>query len=251
MAGLIASVGCAGSRWAKADPKYDRKYHEHTNDPTRVVKQAVDARHVAGRVGSYTQIAGGEDPAAGEMAVGRFRYPKGLAGTVETRGGLRGLIVESGGWAAGAELGIRLQAPSRIAPFVGVGGFLGAAPQDYLNEFAEEPYGTTLAAAVSPEVGVHLWLTPAWRLSASATQTFIDFEGPASGEYTTVGLTLACLEVPGLRRRTQENQPLSVCTTTIPPAVMLASPTPLLPEALDSTSEASPYAQLLDEPETD
>ncbi len=251
LAAAILLTGCTGSRWAKRDPKYARKYSHHTDDPAKVVKQAIDARQVGGRSGWYFGGAGGDNPFAGDLSLGKFLYPEPSAGTLEVRGGVRGLAVESGGWAAGGELGARLQAPTRLAPFVGVSGFLGAAPEDYLNATNEtsfpddEETTTTFAGGLSPEIGVHFWLTPAWRLTASATQTYIDFEGPTSGDYTTVGLTLAYLDVPGLRSPRKKPSPTCTTVTAAP------SPLPVLPASTDEPTPGNPYAQILATPSSD
>lgn len=237
-------VGCTGSRWAKRDPEYSQKYPRHTDDPARVVKQAIDARHVAGRGGWFASLDGADSPVAGEVTVGRFFYPEATKGALETRAGLRGLAVEGGGVAGGVDLGVRLQAPSRLAPYVGVSGFVGAAPADYLDALQdndslfpdEEPHDTTLAAAISPEAGVHFWLSPAWRLSAGFRHTFADFDGPGHADYTTVGLSLAWLDVPGLR--SGRPQPSPHVHDAITPAVAEAIP----------IDPASPYGQLLTTP---
>lgn len=190
-------------------------------------------------------LDGTDDPAAGEITAGRFYYPETTRGALETRAGLRGLAVEGGGGAGGLDLGLRLQAPSRLAPYVGVSGFVGAAPGDYLDALQddgdplfpdEEPHKDTLAAAVSPEAGVHFWLSPAWRLSAGVRHTFADFEGPGHAEYTTVGLALAWLDVPGLRSR--KPRPTIQCDDTI---------STIGPEDIPIDS-SSPYGQLLTTP---
>jgi hypothetical protein len=67
---------------------------------------------------------------------------------------------------------LRTQLPSRLAPFTGA-GVLAATGKRSLehdrldNDSDEEEIESYLA--VFPEAGVHLWLTPYWRLTASAS----------------------------------------------------------------------------------
>ncbi|WP_146445248.1 hypothetical protein [Botrimarina colliarenosi] len=246
---LIAAAGCTGSRWARTDPAYARKYAHHTEDPARVVKQALDARQVAGRSGYYTRTMVSDDPAASDFAVGKLVYPPHLDGAVEASFGLRGSAVEGGGGAGGLELGGRLQTPTRLAPFVGVSVFGGAAPSDYLDALSDDGFNsdeehTKAAFAVAPEVGVHYWLSPQWRLTASAAQNFAYFEGSNSNEYTSVGLTLAWLDIPGYRSRSARPLPASSCTTEIPIAEF--GPQQPLPHPMTASNDtANPYSGLV------
>jgi len=81
----------------------------------------------------------------------------------------------------GFDLGTRFQTPSRIAPFAGVGIFLGARPHKdladmdgldndddgFIDEHNEKDWDLdNFLAAVYPEVGAHLWLNGRWRLTA-------------------------------------------------------------------------------------
>lgn len=249
---LAAMAGCAGSRWARQDPTYARKYRQHTDEPLKVAKQAIDARQVAGRGGFYTTVAAASGPEAVDASVGRFVYLPNLGGAVETRVGLRGSAVDSGGLAAGVEFGGRVQTPTRLAPFVGVGGFAGMAPWDYLDN--SEPFGEddeTGAVSIAPEVGVHYWLTPRWRLTASASQNyscFFDSNETRSGEFTSVGLTLAWLDNSGYRskRRTPPPPAVESCSTEIASAE--ASEQLQRPPSVDRDAETNPYAALLEAP---
>src|SRR5690606_4043381 len=77
--------------------------------------------------------------------------------------------------------GARLQSPSRLAPFVGMGTYAGTSPKMFENgpNFIDddgdgqidEPdeFGEDGVLAVYPEAGVHFWLTPGWRLTGSAS----------------------------------------------------------------------------------
>lgn len=206
---LIASAGCTGSRWARADPDYAEKYDRHTDNPVKVVKQALDARHVADKWGLYSSVAASDSPAA-EVSVGGFMYPLAGQGAIETRLGLRGVAYDGdgdddSGFAGGAEAGIRLQSPSRVAPFVGLSGFLGKAPFQDPDPGAPPSFDDedddALAAAFSPEVGCHFWLTPHWRLSGHVTHSFAYIEGSNGADYTSGGVTIAYLNIPGYRAR--------------------------------------------------
>lgn len=55
------------------------------------------------------------------------------------------------------------------------------------------PHDYDLAIGVTPEVGVHGWRNADWRASATLSHTLIDFEGPRSGDYSSVGVSLPYL----------------------------------------------------------
>lgn len=86
----------------------------------------------------------------------------------------------------GADAGLRLQTPTRPAPFIGVGTLLGvsrtvsSAPDGRDNDedmFVDEPGEVSdgidhFLTAVYPETGVHFWLTHRWRLSVDGRNMF-------------------------------------------------------------------------------
>ncbi|QDT70508.1 hypothetical protein MalM25_34560 [Planctomycetes bacterium MalM25] len=133
--------------------------------------------------------------------MGAYGYPEDYEGVVETRVGVRGIALadDDGGIAGGLELGGRLQTPTRLAPFIGASLFLGGSSLDWAFQESGEGTEYDLAAAFTPEAGLHYWLTPEWRLTASVTHTFIDFDGPGHGDYTLYGVSLAYLSIPGFR----------------------------------------------------
>lgn len=216
---LLTTLGCTGSRWARDDPDYAAKYDRHTDDVPRMIKQAVDARHLRDKGGVYVSVAGRDEPAAMGAEVGGFYYPSPY---VEGRLGFSGLIYDgpepvSGGVLAGA----RLQSPTRLAPFIGIGGYLGATPNVDLtrdgidNDFDgfvdnDEETENEFVGALIPEAGCHFWLTPAWRVTGSASY-FVTTSGPEDN-FLMLNISLARLsdlgKVTSSRARTKRAQEL-------------------------------------------
>ena len=199
---LLVSAGCSAwkpsSKLAMSDASYALKYgapypEENEEKYQRMAKQMVDARHVASKSGYYLGVGGGfnhggSGGVGGEIGV--FSYP---ASWFEMRAGLQGLITANGedsGAFGGVTGGVRVQPPSRVAPFVGVGGFAGVHSYETNGEFNEidddedfsidEPgemeEKTKSFLAVYPEVGVHAWLNGHVRATASASY-FVSTEG--------------------------------------------------------------------------
>lgn len=174
-------MGCTGSRWARDDEDYARKYPRHTDNVLKTAKQAVDARHVVGKEGWYAGFTGRDDPVGAGAEAGLFIYPRSW---LETRVGLAALGHEGEHPISGGGLvGVRVQPPTRLAPFVGVNGYLGwvgfaDATHDQIdnddNGLVDEPGETDLdfMTAIAPEVGVHYWLTSQWRLTGKADYLF-------------------------------------------------------------------------------
>ncbi len=81
----------------------------------------------------------------------------------------------------GVDLGARVQTPTRLAPFVGVGTFLGYSEHEvcgehdwidndddgWTDEWGEKDTETGFLAAVYPELGAHFWLNGRARLTVS------------------------------------------------------------------------------------
>lgn len=202
---LAMAAGCSGSRWAKDDPDYAAKYPRHTDNVAKMAKQAVDARHVKGKSGPYAGLSGAGDPFAMGGEAGWFHYPTSY---LEWHAGLAGLLYEgetpaTGGVTAGA----RLQSPSRLAPFVGLGAYGGFTPKMFLNgpnyidddgdgEIDEsDELGNDGVIAIYPEAGVHFWLTPEWRLTGS-TSYWVAVDEDLDG-FWMWNLSLARLTDPG------------------------------------------------------
>lgn len=160
--------------------KYSRPYEEGEKIP-RMAKQMIDARHVAGKSGVSLNVAASDRPAAVGADIGGFHYP---VAWFEERASLAGLLTTGpGDGFVGATGGFRVQSPTRLAPFVGIGGFAGSdsyevdAESDFIDNdndlFVDEPGEvrdeSRLLAAVYPEVGAHFWLTSQLRLTGSAS----------------------------------------------------------------------------------
>ncbi|NOZ41228.1 MAG: hypothetical protein GXP24_13530 [Planctomycetes bacterium] len=151
-----------------------------------MIKQSMDARHLKEKGGGYVGLSGRDAPAALGGEIGRFYYP---SPHVEGRLGLAGLIYEgdepvSGGLLAGA----RLQSPTRLAPFVGIGAYAGFTPEigrsedgidndfdGFVDNSGEAE--STFVGALIPEAGCHFWLTPGWRVTGSASY-YVTTSGP-------------------------------------------------------------------------
>lgn len=210
---VLMATGCNGSRWARSDPKYAQKYDHHTDDPVRTVKQAIDARHLEGRGGYYADVASQDDPAAIGVGAGYFSYAPKAKGMLEARGGLSLLAGENGvGVTGGGELGARIQLPTRLAPFVGGGLYAGYLPD--INEISlggsmsgpsDEDNDDLLVAAAYPEAGIHFWMSPTWRLTASVSHYFpiASTRGTSDDaeEVTMFRVGLARLNIPSLMGR--------------------------------------------------
>jgi len=194
---LVATTsGCAdwplSSKWATDDPDYAEKYSEPYEDgekPQRMLKQLVDARHLMGKSGSYSGAGGSGDPASAGAELGAFHYPtewleanvalSAIAGTGESS------------IFFGPEARLRIQSPTRFAPFVGVGGFTGGNTFDkpaendgidnnkdgFIDEHGEKKDGFEGFAAVYPEVGAHFWING--RLNLTASRADAHFYAPS------------------------------------------------------------------------
>ena len=184
---LVAMPGCMSSRWAMDDPDYSGKYSrpygpDVGKKAVRMAKQSVDARHVAQKGGIYTAGIYQRDPSSVGGEIGVFSYPVPFA---EGHVGIMGI----GGTAQknlflGLNGGVRVQTPTRIAPFAGVGafgGFSAAETMTFLmadeNDPMHDHYGygyedetnASAIAGIYPELGVHCWLTSRLRISGSAS----------------------------------------------------------------------------------
>jgi hypothetical protein len=170
------------SKWAMDDLDYAEKYSQPYGDdkPLRMLKQSVDARHLAGKGGRWIGGAGGHSPNTGGAEFGYFFYP---SAWTEVGLGLTGLIgTGAKDWFVGPQASLRIQSPTRIAPFAGVGAFAGfnrhgvSADNDGLDndddgsidELWEKRSDYNAFAGVYPEVGVHLWTNGARRITANA-----------------------------------------------------------------------------------
>lgn len=187
--------------------KYEKAYPSNDAEKVaRMIKQSVDARHVADRGGYYIGGSGADEPTVGGLEIGRFQY---LGPAVESRIGLKGLVgTGADDWFAGLDMGLRTQSPSRFAPFAGIGTFLGGNTNKTLantdgrdndddgsiDEFNELKNDPALMASVYPELGVHWWVTSDLRLTSSAQYHFTT-DGRDS-DFWFIGFSLSFLDGP-------------------------------------------------------
>lgn len=203
----MLSIGCGTSKWAMDDPdyrdKYDRPYVQGEKY-TRMAKQIVDARHVAKKTGVFVGVAGADEPFAVGGDIGLFYYPNSW---LEPRISLSGLAGTGQPWAyGGVTTGLRIQTPTRLAPFAGAGLFAGVgsvpwvrADDDdidndddlFIDEPGETKTDTIFMGAAYPEVGLHFWLTPSVRLTSSASYYFTT--AGRSHDFWFIGSSLAFL----------------------------------------------------------
>ena len=206
---LISLPGCSSwplsSKWAMNDPDYAEKYSQpYGEDKTqRMIKQLVDARHLKDKGGWTLGAGAGGSPATAGGKIGGFYHPTYWSEFNYSLTGLAGTGAHD--WFLGPEVGVRLQTPSRVAPFVGVGGFLGLnrfyedADNDGIDndddgavdEFGEETDEYKAIVAVYPEVGLHAWLTGSTRLTASG-RYYVTEEG-RDDDFWYFGLSLSWL----------------------------------------------------------
>ena len=173
---LLTATGCGlTSKYALDDPDYAAKYDvRYRGDKyERMTKQLVDARHVEGKGGGY--VSGGfgvEDEGLLGGEIGVFGYP---TSWLSVRGGLMGVASSAADDSfAGGNVGLRIQPPSRLAPFAGLGLYGGYSRQENQCDCDDGIDGGF--AAVYPELGAHFWINGRTRLTASA-QYWVNSEG--------------------------------------------------------------------------
>lgn len=202
----VCFCGCPWSRWALKDPDYAAKYDVPPDalDVAAQAKQSVDARFVEGKAGWYVAGAGHADPNAAGGEIGGFVYPQSW---LSAHAGLALL----GGTGAddlflGLNSGLRVQPPSRLAPFAGVGMFHGYSEHEYparadwrdndsdgsIDEFGETGTEYGWLSAVYPEIGVHYWLNSSIRATASGAY-YVTTEGRDS-DFWFYGASLSFLQ---------------------------------------------------------
>ncbi len=213
--GLLASLcGCitTRSKWALDDPDFHARYAAEDNDPLKVVRRAIDATHVSGKGGLI--VSGGAGSREGHTLltgeIGAFGYTTPMTevrGSLSLAGHWDG--DNAGDFRIGGNLGTRLQTPTRIAPFVGLGLFGGYSQEKVFAEddridndedgLVDEPGEVEwelddILLAAYPEVGLHLWLNSHLRLTGSASY-YLTTEG-RSQDFWFYGVTLSFLGSP-------------------------------------------------------
>lgn len=225
--GLISVAGCATSKWAIDDPVYREKYdrpYESGNKIPRMIKQSVDARHVKDRDGMSLGFAAASDPTHVGGEIGWFGYSEPW---MESRVSLAGLFSDPGdAFFGGVNAGFRLQSPSRVAPFVGLGTFVGLTDRDVIadndgrdnndnrviDERGELDDKTDGFISIYPELGVHAWLTSKCRITGSVSY-HISSEG-RDNDFVFFGVSFSWMDAPE------------------------SAPTPLSEETIDETQNA-------------
>lgn len=191
------------------DPVYAEKYEEgaEKSDVVGKVKQAIDARHVKGLGGLY--LSGGSQwrddyqSAFGGAELGYEYYP---SSWMSSRMSLAG-YVGHGDWYAGMDYGARVQLPSRLTPFAGVGMFHGLSTQrvdatmdgedndddGFADEWGEKKTEFDgWLSSVYPEVGVHFWPTGQARITGYA-RYWLSSEGRDADDWLA-GIQLTAFE---------------------------------------------------------
>ncbi|MGB1928967.1 MAG: hypothetical protein ACPHO8_06640 [Mariniblastus sp.] len=204
------STGCSlfNPRYAMNDPVYAQKYAKQASpgDFFGKLKQATDARHndkqVGWLVGGGTQVNSNTIDTLGTIELGREIYDTSYLSHRVSLSGFTGNNTS----AFGAEAGVRLQTPTRLAPFVGIGGFGGIRtvdavtlgleawnesnnPLDLLDEELPTESVNGLATFY-PEVGAHFWIDGNIRLSGFGRYTITsegrDYDGWMVGGQVTL-----------------------------------------------------------------
>ena len=206
---IAASCGCSllRSRYAMDDPVYAEKYADgaERGDLLGKAKQALDARHTEGLGGVYlsggAQVRPDSGSAMGGAELGVEHY---VASWMTTRGAVSAFLGEDEGF-AGLDLGARLQAPTRIAPFVGIGTFHGGSrgvelahwdgvdndDDGLIDEYGEEKSTVDgWLSTIYPEVGAHVWVNGTWRLTTYG-RYLVTSEGRAHDDWL-MGMQLTC-----------------------------------------------------------
>ncbi len=192
---LVTGSGCSllNSRYAMDDPVYAEKYAQgaEKSDVLGKAKQALDARHADGLAGYYLSGGAQYQAKASEPFVGAEAGLEGYATSWLSSRFALAVYGGDGEGRLGADLGARVQTPSRVAPFAGVGMFLGARPHKdladmdgldndddgWIDEHGEDEWDLdNWLIAVYPEVGVHAWLNGSLRLTAYG-RYFVTTEG--------------------------------------------------------------------------
>lgn len=165
------------------DKVYAKKYRKGAKkvDLLGKLKQASDARHTqfltGYTVGGGAQMESESGVPLGLVEVGgEFYVTNYFASRVAVTGftGSENLFV-------GGDIGARLQTPTRLAPFVGVGAAFGVGVFDALDialrddssdEFSSQGSTSEPVAIFYPETGVHFWLNGNVRVSAFGRHNF-------------------------------------------------------------------------------
>lgn len=183
------------------DKVYAKKYRKGVSkvDLLGKLKQASDARHTQYLTG-YT-LGGGTAVRQAEpdttLAVVDAGVEFYATNYLSSRVALTGFTGEKDLF-VGGDIGVRLQPPTRLAPFVGVGSTLGMGAFDVANAAVqgaatvddgmdEVQRDSSVITILYPETGVHFWLNGRTRLSAYGRHNFSTSNEGGSFEGWLVG----------------------------------------------------------------
>jgi hypothetical protein len=194
------------------DAEYAEKYCDGADksDVLGKLKQAADARFQDDACGlfvsgGYAKRSAAEDGLAAIDVGGEAYLTSSVTGRISWMG-----MGNGDDWFTGADAGVRLQTPTRLAAFVGAGVFAGYAEEtipadddwkdndddglvDERGEDDERISGTL--ATVYPELGAHFWWTPKVRLT-SYGRYMVTTEGSSASDWQ-FGVGLAIFTNPG------------------------------------------------------
>jgi len=195
VATLLVTQGCvmagrkiSSAKWAIDDQQYAQEHSEpySTDRRTRAAQQtwdASDASFQEGRSGVY--IGGGSTaqhwPAA-TGSLGIFKLPTSWS---TVRGGVFGMDNDGIGL-GGVQAGVRVHAPTRFTPYLGIEGDLGmsglktgyARHQTNSGQPRKTITSVSGLAAVVPEAGVSYWLNSSTRVNAGASYYITSLHQP-------------------------------------------------------------------------
>lgn len=209
---FLVISGCAAngkrlftSRWAMDDQKYAAQYSAPYSENkakkwSRMGQQIVDARFQEGKTALYADagLATKHRTAlGGEVGVTHLPYSWATA-----RIGLVGLVAEGlPSYLVGGTLGVRVHAPTRLSPYVGLAGMAGysqasmTADHSYadsnghwISKGETIPGDSAGMAAIIPEAGLSWWANAATRTSLGAKYYFTT-DG-RSEDFLLIGMTL-------------------------------------------------------------
>lgn len=277
---LLVGPGCAynhgkvfSSKWANDDERYAKQYREpYPRDPVRkwprMAQQMVDARFESGSSGLYVGGGGGvaRNQPAGSGEIGFFSLPTSWS---TVRLGAIGMGATGKGLGGGV-VGMRLHAPTRWTPYIGVSAAAGIsgfgttiADHSYTDGSGNHVWKgdtvntTEFMGAVIPEAGLSYWLSPQTRMNVG-TSYYVTTEG-RSHDFLLFGMSFdfASRETYPIREESQAasdtipapEQPVdqNFGLNTLPPSVAPASPPDppeFLPEPVLQEIPESPIPDL-------
>lgn len=183
---LLAASGCLSAggqfpttKWAMNDVRYAQEHREpySSNRRERRAQKAWDASFQEGNGGIY--VGGGSTAQNWPVATGSMGIFKMPTAWSTVRGGVFGM--DNGGIGVGGVEGeVRLHAPTRFTPYVGLAGDAGfsglASGNARLPAHSATPNHKVSKvaglAAIAPETGVSYWLNSSTRLNAGAGYYF-------------------------------------------------------------------------------